>query len=237
MVQISPFTQYIVRKLLKQYFSQGQWPWGMVPVADPGQTDLQRLLNRVYSQPNHLASQINKLESLIGRYAQLEPTNPVHRDEFRQLEQQILQVLGLRLGGLLPQQAPNVVSAEATCPLRFRLEKQIYQGIRYEQQVYGLVKYWQCIYPLRAYRLAWVLADHDIPCIVTRSRGYWAVWVSLRSPSARIVLQQGEPLIRQLMRLPPCPERPFTSTMRSLSRRAFRLMARTYLPIKVRHST
>jgi hypothetical protein len=233
MVKISPFTQYIVRKLLKQYCSQGQWPWGMIPVADPGQADLQRILQEVYPQPGQLASQINQLELLTGLYAQLKATHSTHRDEFNQLEQQILQVLGLRLGRLLPQQVPRWVPADATCPLRFRLEQHLYRGIRYEQQLYGLVKYWKRTYPLQAYRLAWVLVNRDIPCIMTRSRSYWAVWVSLRSPSARIVLKQGELLVRQLMRLyPPCPEQPFTLTMRSPGRRAFGFLSGAYLPIK-----
>jgi hypothetical protein len=202
-MQVSPFAQYFVRKLLRQYFGQSQSLGHYVRFADPGSADLWKIINSLYAPQGNAAARAYELESLIGMYSQMESRRSIDREELDKLEQQIIDLLGLRLGRLLPTNMPQMLPEKSVYRFRFYDESRIHEGIVFDEQFYGLVQAWQSDRTLHAYRLAWALSHKDVPCLITRSPQHCSVWVNLRSQSARTLMSQGHGLVHQLLRLYP----------------------------------
>jgi hypothetical protein len=203
-MQVSPFAQYFVRKLLRQYFGQVQSLGQYVRMADPSSADLWRIVSGVYSGKNeNVEARVYELESLILMYGELESARSTTLDDLAQLENQILQLLGLRLARLLPKTMPAMLPEGMIQRFRFCLDRQIKDGMYCDEQFYGLVQQCSLDASLQAYRLSWALAQKDVPCVLTRSLTHNDVWVNLRSPASMVLLQEGPVLVQQLLRLYP----------------------------------
>jgi hypothetical protein len=203
-MQVSPFAQYFVRKLLRQYFGQVQSLGHYVRMADPSSADLWRIVSGVYAgKHENVEARVYELESLILMYSELESARSTTPDDLVQLENQILQLLGLRLARLLPKTMPTMLPDGMIHRFRFCLDRQVKDGMYCDEQFYGLVQRWSLDASLQAYRLSWALAQKDVPCVLTRSPTHNDVWVNLRSPASKILLQEGQVLVQQLLRLYP----------------------------------
>jgi hypothetical protein len=203
-MQVSPFAQYFVRKLLRQYFGQVQSLGQYVRMADPSSADLWRIVSGVYSGKNeNVEARVYELESLILMYSELESARSTTPDDLAQLENQILQMLGLRLARLLPKTMPSMLPEGMIQRFSFCFGRQVKDGMYCNEQFYGLVQRWSLDASLQAYRLSWALAQKDVPCVLTRSASDNDVWVNLRSPSARVLLHEGPALVEQLLTLYP----------------------------------
>jgi hypothetical protein len=213
-MQVSPFAQYFVRKLLRQYFGQSQSLGSYVRFADPSNADLWRIVSRLYGGKGNAEARVYELESLIGMYSQLESRRLFDRDELDKLEQQIIELLGLRLGRLLPATMPQMLPEQSVRRFRFYDAQQVREGMVVNDQFYGLVQDWNAGGSLHAYRLAWALAHKEVPCIMTRSPQRLSVWVHLRSRSAKVLMGQGPVLVQQLLTLYPVVCRMRQATVR-----------------------
>ncbi len=202
-MQVSPFAQYFVRKLLRQYFGQPQSLGSYVRFADPGNADLWSIVSGLYAPIGKAEARVYELESLIARYSQLESRRLLDREELKKLEQQITEILGLRLGRLLPEIMPLLLSEQSVYRFRFYQEQRVQEGMVANDQFYGLVQVWHAGGSLHAYRLAWALSHKEVPCVMTRSRQRFSVWVNLQSRSAPVLMTQGNVLVQQLLRLYP----------------------------------
>jgi hypothetical protein len=214
-MQVSPFAQYFVRKLLRQYFTQSQSLGSYVRMADPGSADLLSIVNSLYASQGNTEARVYELESLIGMYSQMESRRSFDREELDKLEQQIIELLGLRLGRLLPPIMPKMLQEETTQRFRFYGEHDVQDGMVTSDQFYGLVQTWSADGSLNAYRLAWALSHKEVPCVITRSPQFCSVWVNLRCRSAKVLMTQGHVLVQQLLTIYPaiCRLRQATATV------------------------
>ncbi len=199
MVHCSPFTQYFVRKLLRHYLDR----WQRMPVVNSikevGSIDLARIFQGLYGK--QVAVRVYELEALIALYGDLERQG---RDAIalEQMERQILQLLGLRLGGMLPLILPRMVHEAQIRRFRFWQKVGVWEGMCCDQEFYGLVKT-QGEGRLEMQRMAWALAQQEVVCILTQGEGGVRLWVSLRSSTALVLMRQGPTVMGPLMRFHP----------------------------------
>jgi hypothetical protein len=202
MIKISPFTQYFVRRLLRHYLDQ----WKRLPmtasIQDPGCMNMQRVLQGLCQDEGTVAVRLHTLESLIARYGDLE-RQAWNQEMLEPLEKQILKLLGLRLGEILPPTLPPVVAGEKVRPFKFCLAEVLREGIYYDREFYGLIKTNELLGRLQMQRMAWALAQQEVACILVQEKGRMTLWVNVRSPAAPALIQQGPAIMAQLMKLHP----------------------------------
>jgi hypothetical protein len=202
MIKISPFTQYFVRRLLRHYLDQ----WKRLPmttsIQDAGCMNVQRVLQGLYHDEGTVEARIHTLESLIARYGDME-RQAWNREMLAPLEKQILKLLGLRLGEILPPALPRVVAREKVMPFKFCLADVIQEGIYYDREFYGLIKTNELLGRLQMQRMAWALAQQEVACILVQEQGRMNLWVNVRSPAAPALIQRGPAIMAQLMKLHP----------------------------------
>jgi hypothetical protein len=202
-MQVSPFTQYFLRRLLRNYTTQARSLRPYIKVADPDQADISRILNHQPKTERNVEIRNFKLESLIETYSQLETRGGADRETLNQLENKILDMLGLRLGQLLPVMMPTLLNEAQIQRFRFLWGLQLCEGITNEAQFYGLVQPQAKLSSMQAYQLAWALGQKEIPCVITRSPKLQAyeVWVNLRSTSAALLFCQGTTIVPPVLSL------------------------------------
>jgi hypothetical protein len=202
MIEISPFTQYFVRRLLRHYLDQ----WKRLPmvnvIQDAGCMDVQRVLQGLCQGEGTVEARLHTLEALIAMYGDLE-RQAWNREMLESLEKQILKLLGLRLGEILPTTLPLVVSGEKVMPFKFCLAEALQEGIYYDREFYGLVKTHDLGGRLQMQRMAWALAQQQVACILVQEKGRMNLWVNVRSPAASALIQRGPAIMAQLMKLHP----------------------------------
>jgi hypothetical protein len=202
-MQVSPFTQYFLRRLLRNYTTQARSLRPYIKVADPEQADIGRILNSHPNAPRDTQIRNFKLESLIETYSKLETQGGAAREALNHLENQILEMLGLRLGQLLPAMMPTLLNETQVHRFRFLWGLRLCEGMRSEEQFYGLVQPQGRLSSMQAYQLAWALGQKEIPCVITRSPQVQAyeVWVNLRSASAALLFSQGTTIVPPVLSL------------------------------------
>jgi hypothetical protein len=207
-VPLSPFTQYFVRKLLRRYLAQPQSLTPYLKVADPDRVDLTQVLRRLCRSDRKFDTLLYELEALIDAHSKLEsnqsrfsPTTVTA--ELHRIELQIQHLLGLRLGQLLPRCLPQLLPEIEAQGFQFCWGKRTQAGIVHHGQFYGLLQQWQYDAQLQAYQMAWILAQRDVVCLITRSPQHYTVWVNLKSPAASTLLHQGQTILPSLLRMSP----------------------------------
>jgi hypothetical protein len=202
MVEISPFTQYFVRRLLRHYLEQ----WKRLPmiasVQDAGCMDVNRVLRGLYHGEGTVEAQIHTLESLITMYGDLE-RQAWNREMLDPLEKQILKLLGLRLGEILPTSLPRIVAEAKVLPFKFCLSEVLQEGIYYDREFYGRVRTHEWVGHLQMQRMAWALAQQKVACMLVQEKSGMSLWVNVRSPAANTLMQRGPSIMAQLMKLHP----------------------------------
>lgn len=164
--------------------------------------DVQRVLQGLCRGEGTVAVRLHTLESLISMYGDLE-RQAWNREMLEPLEKQILKLLGLRLGEILPPSLPRVVDGKNITPFKFCLEGAIQEGIYYDREFYGLVKTNELPGRLQMQRMAWALAQQDVACLLVQDQGRMHLWVNVRSPAAPTLIQRGPAIMAQLMKLHP----------------------------------
>lgn len=202
MIEISPFTQYFVRRLLRHYLEQ----WKRLPmvqsIQDAGCMDVSRVLQGLYQGEGTVEVNLHTLEALIAMYGDLE-RQAWNREMLEPLEKQILKLLGLRLGEILPNSLPRVVDRGKVMPFKFCLAEVVNEGIYYDREFYGLVKTHELAGRLQMHRMAWALAEQEVACILVQDRIRTNLWVNVRSPAAPALIQRGPAIMTPLMKFHP----------------------------------
>lgn len=181
---LSPFTKYYIRKLLRQYISDLNYPRSGVGICSYFQTDLDQLLEQIYTHGLELRVKTQELEMLVHLH-QLSDTNHSTYPYANQaeIEQKILWILNLKFLALLPTMALTIAPEASTSLFHFVFDSRIHQGLRYSDELYGKVLEFGTEDSLQAYHLLFTLISQQIPPILTVSEHRHAVWVSLRSPT------------------------------------------------------
>ncbi|WP_317134485.1 ATP-binding cassette domain-containing protein [Leptolyngbya sp. 7M] len=124
-MQLSPYTQYYIRKLLRQYLSYIHYPLTGVGVCSFFQTDLNQLLKQLYPKGFEYGIKIQELETLIHLHQASEPQKISPYETLSEIEQKIFWILGLKFLAILPSM-PLTVPQES-----FLFSTTIKNNIRY----------------------------------------------------------------------------------------------------------
>lgn len=218
---MSPFTQYFMRKLLRRYLTQSQLPLRDIPVADPDLSDLSQVLRSVCQSEQEFNVRLYELESLIEQHSRLNAHEARYapatvKDEAAKIEARIQQLFELRLVNLLPKRLPPMLPEMQGQKFQFCIQDQLQSGIYYQKRFYGLIKQWPRGAALRTHQVAWILAQQEIPCIITQSAQTYSLWLNLKSPKAIRLLQQGDTLLNLLLKISPIVHRRQAISHRSL---------------------
>ncbi len=201
---VSPFTQYFVRKLLRRYVSQARSLTTYFKVADPAQADCAKVLRSICRSEHQYQNLLYELESLIAAHSQLESSQAKYSPatanaELLKIETQIQHLLALRLASRLPPQLPRLLLESSGQSFQFCLGQRLQTGICYHDHFYGLLQRWPIESRLQAYCLAWTLSQKAVTCIITRSAQDYAVWISLKSSVAQVLLLRGQTIDSPLL--------------------------------------
>ncbi|NJO78776.1 MAG: hypothetical protein HC827_09745 [Cyanobacteria bacterium RM1_2_2] len=181
---LPPFTKYYIRKLLRQYVGDLNYPRSGVGIYSYFQTDLDQLLGQIYTHDLDLRIKTKELEMLVHLH-QLSGTNSStnpYKDQ-AEIEQKILWILNLKFLALLPAMALTITPEASTSLFHFVFNSRIHQGVRYSDELYGKVLEFGTEDNLQAYHLLFTLINQRTPFILTVSELCHTVWVSLRSPT------------------------------------------------------
>jgi hypothetical protein len=177
-LKLDSFSQYYVRKLLRQYIKT---PHSRVSQA----TDISRYFNIDLNLL--IADTCSTSDDLPGKFQKLEMLIQVHQETPQRdqqallgLERQILELVGLRL---------------------YSPDQEVRRGVRYKNEIYGLILESRLEKNPRILKLILVLLEWDIPFIVTHSKEHYAVWLNLRSPAYKTLITDDFRLIHKVLSL------------------------------------
>lgn len=182
-MQLSPYEQYYVRKLLRYYINQLNYPMFGIAVCAFFQTDLNQLLRR-FEVSNHI---IQDLRTLIQFHQAIGEANSI-KLERPEIEQKMLWILGLKFLVLVANTSTVVISESSVSHFKFTLNGQIYRGIRDSSELYGMCLEFGAELDFSASRLLLTLINRSIPFVLTVSEQQHIIWISLRSQSCRSLL-------------------------------------------------
>ena len=209
---MSPFTQYFIRKLLRRYFAQPRSLKPYFKVVDPAQADLSQVLRSLCPNEQSFQILLYELESLIEAHSRLESSQSSYEPtlvnaELASIEAKIHHLLGLRLGNLLPERLPRLLSEAEGQSFQFCVGRHLQSGICYRDHFYGLLERWPLDQQLEMYQIAWTLAQRQITCVMTRSEQQYSLWINLKVPTALVLLQRGPAILPSLLKLGPVIQR------------------------------
>ena len=191
--QLSPYTQYYIRRLLRQYVGALNYPPSGVGVRPYFQQNLNALLASIYAQPQ-LKAKLHELQLLVQHHqlSEIEGQRPHgHRHD---IEQKILWLLDLRFLALLPAMPLSIVPEDTTSQFHFVLEEAMRQGIRHADDLFGKVLEFGAEHNLQTYSLMLTLINQRVAFLLTVSESRHAIWVNLRSPLYYRLVRQNSQL-------------------------------------------
>jgi len=184
--QLSPYTQYYIRRLLRQYIASLNYPASGVGICAYFQQDLNDLLAKIYPS-SQLKAKLRELELMVQHHqlsdTQLSDTEGSH--PYRgssDIEQKILWILDLRFLALLPALSLAVVPEPTSSRFHFMLKNEMHEGIRHSDDLFGKVLEFEADHNLPTYSLLLTLINQQIAFLLTVSEARHAIWVDLRSP-------------------------------------------------------
>lgn len=195
-MKLSSFTQYYIRKLLRHYLKTQS---SRIPfrneLARYFDTDLGAILECSGKTKAEVLATINKIETLVLAHHEQELSGLYDRQSLFKLEQQIFELVGLKLYSSTPAMLLVTVEERATAQFKFFLANQLQRGLRYKNVMYGFILESKCGYEPSIFQLIAILAEQEIPFIVTNSQTRLAVWVNLKSPAYITLTRYGLRLI------------------------------------------
>jgi hypothetical protein len=197
-MELSPYTQYYVRRLLRQYVTYLNYPLSGVSVCAYFQTSLDQLLKQLYPKGFEFRIKMQELETLV-RLHQSSDLNKIYPyQNLAEIEQKILYILGLKFLVLLAKLSLTIVPESVVSLFHFVLDERIHQGIRYSDELYGKLLEFHAKYDPKASQLLSTLLERQIPFVLTVSEYRHSIWVSLRSPTYYSLCQQNTPLLEKI---------------------------------------
>lgn len=187
--QLSPYTQYYIRRLLRQYVATLNYPPAGVGIRTYFQENLNELLANIYPALQ-LKAKLHELELLVQHH-QLSEMDGLHPyGNQHDIEQKILWILDLRFLALLPALPLAIVPEDTTARFHFVLEDVMHEGIRHTDDLFGRVLEFGAEHNLQTYSLMLTLINQQVGFILTVSELRHAIWVNLRSPIYYRLVQQ-----------------------------------------------
>jgi hypothetical protein len=200
MENLSPLTQYYLRKLLNQVIEPHRpedSPDSNTEHRHPSPHPVLDLLkSRALDAPSS-----RELEILIHHYQNLETQLTYQNESLVEIKRRIFRVLGLKMNALIPSDIPTVVQEPSRSIFRFFQQGNLREGLRFESDVYGLIRQYTLIQRQQAYQVAWALTDQKVPFILTASEKRYGIWICLRSPTYSVLIHQGVSVLDRIVSL------------------------------------
>ncbi|MBW4464986.1 MAG: hypothetical protein KME07_06040 [Pegethrix bostrychoides GSE-TBD4-15B] len=186
---LSPYTQYYIRRLLRQYVGSLNYPPTGVGICAYLQQDLNELLAEIYPQ-SQLNAKLHELDMLVQHHqlSGTEGANPYGGSS--DIEQKILWLLDLRFLALLPAMSLSIVPEDEASRFHFMLRGNMHEGLRHADDLYGKVLEFGAEHELPTYSLLLTLINQQTAFLLTASKSRHVVWVDLRSPSYYRLMEQ-----------------------------------------------
>ncbi len=138
-MSLSSFTQYYIRKLLRQQLKSVD---GRIPCPPEIHRYLQTDLNQILAESGVTAQKtlviIQRIEALVQAHHDQQTSRSYDRQLLFKLEQEILELIGLRLYSTAPAILIRVLEESAVSSFKFFLQQHLYKGIRHQNRMYGL---------------------------------------------------------------------------------------------------
>jgi hypothetical protein len=182
--ELSPLTQYYLRKLLNQ-------------AVEPHHRKTIDLVKSKGVEPELR----RELETLARHYQTLETQLAYQNENLIDVKRRIFRILGLTMDPLLPSAIPTVVPEPIQSLFRFFQHGHICEGMHFDQDVYGLIRQYGLVQRQHAYQVAWALTDQKVPFILTVSEVRYSIWVCLRSPTYAVLMHQGLSVLDRVVAL------------------------------------
>ncbi len=191
-MQLSPFAQYYIRKILRQNIEQlNHFLTDEAEDRLLTRLDINQILADLYLQDYKVAAKKWELETLTQISQALEKSHH-EQESLIEIKRRILDILGFTSEAIVRSKLPLIVQERQVQPFRFYREGKVLEGINFGHEFYGLVKEFELSQRMQVYQLAWALSEKTIPMILTTSDTRLGIWIRLRSPAYSTWLNQGE---------------------------------------------
>ncbi|MFM7423901.1 MAG: hypothetical protein ACKO7W_02665 [Elainella sp.] len=181
-MQLSPYTQYYIRKLLRQYLNNLHYPVSGVGIAAYFQESIYQQLQRLYPSSIELRAKLHELEMLVQHHQMSDVEKPYRTESLFDIEQKILWILNLKFLALLTSLSLTVLPESEASLFHFVQDNRVKEGIRCLEDLYGMVFAFGAEHDLKIYPLLLSLIGQQIPFVFAVSEHRHSIWVSLRSP-------------------------------------------------------
>ena len=196
---LSVAANYEIRRMLKEHVDcVGVAQSRSLRVSES--VNLNHLLMKLYPRKFEVRSKVRNLEILADLYRQASGNRSSRQTAQAELCRQIFRILGIRFG-MDEVRMPSIVSETEVDLVPFFCGGQVREGLLYHHKFYGkidLVKLDDCA---EFHQLSIVMAEHEVPCLITRSPDSCSLWVGLRSPVYTVFLKDGIGAMRRALAL------------------------------------
>ncbi|MCU0523835.1 MAG: hypothetical protein MUF72_03310 [Elainella sp. Prado103] len=196
-MQLSLYTQYYLRKLLRRSISHLNYPATGIGVDGCFQVNADQVLKRLYRNGFEFRAKLRELETLVQLHQAHQQSGLIQitskidpAASLLEIEQQIFNLLGLKFLTFISTLPLTIVSETTASLFHFVRDEQVHQGIRYADELYGLVQEFGAEQDFATHHLLLKLVDQRTPFILTASELRHGIWVSLRSPAYHLLSQQ-----------------------------------------------
>jgi hypothetical protein len=189
MMQLSPCTNYAIRRMLKEHVDSVSVVQACVLTVSET-TNLNLLLQRLYPRRFEIRTKVRHLETLVQLYQQVSNGSSGAALVKREIRHRIFQILRIRFG-VQEVMLPEIVPEALVSSFYFFRGGQVREGVEYQNKFYGKIDEAAIGGCSRLYQLALVLAEQELPVLMTTSLQSYSLWVTLRSPTYGVFLRDG----------------------------------------------
>jgi hypothetical protein len=197
-MSLSSFTQYYIRKLLRQQLKSVD---GRVPCSPEIYRYLQADLNQILAESSATIEEnfvvAQKIEALVQAHRERQSSGLYDHQFLFKLEQEIFELIGLRLYLTTPAILLRVVEETAVCPFNFFLHRHLCKGIRHKNRMYGLALIAKPKYDPYLHQLIALFMEQEIDFLLTASHHHHALWINLKSPAYVAFINYGSRLLNK----------------------------------------
>jgi hypothetical protein len=198
-MHLSPYANYEIRRMLKEHVeSVSVVQSRALRVSDS--VNINHLLKKLYPRKFEVVSRVRNLEMLMVLYQQVSGNRSLRQSAQTELKRRIFQILGIRFG-VSEVAIPSIVPESEVRLFPFFGAGEIRDAMGYQDKFFGKVDQARVGHCSELYRLAMVLAEQGLPCLITTTTEFYCLWVGLRSPVYGVFLKGGIGAIRRALAL------------------------------------
>ena len=198
-MQLSPCTNYVLRRMLKEHVESVSVVQSCVLTVSET-INLNTLLARLYPRRFEMRSKMHHLEQLTELYQQVSGTQVSKKLIQDEIRRRIFQILRIRFG-VHEVAMPSIVHYDDVIPFCFFRNGKVRDGLAYQNRFYGKLDEAVPGNCAQLYQLALVLAEQELPCLMTTAPDSYALWVTLRSPTYQLFLKEGIAPLQKVLSL------------------------------------